>query len=161
MSSSLIELLIFDFHIAHMVIEIRTHNLSESLLKSPLKVRAADPLIGPRVMGSQSLLVDLYHIFSVVSHASACLLLAHSSHMCCLVSIISIFCTFLQKEHFALLVCPGILLQKLLHLIFPVSMFLMWSVICGGILSACMPFSSFLFVGCSLVTFLYLIFHFV
>ena len=40
--SSLIEFLIFDFHIAHMVIEINIFILSESLFVSFSKVRAAD-----------------------------------------------------------------------------------------------------------------------
>ena len=69
--SSLIEILIFDFHIAHMVIEINIFILSESLFVSFSKVRAANPQIRPRVMGSQSLSVDLRQIFLVVSHAWA------------------------------------------------------------------------------------------
>ena len=85
------EIFNFDFHIAHMVIAIIILSLSESLLKSSSKVSAADPpLIRPRVMVGQSLPVDLCHIIFDVSHARACPLLAHSIHMCCSVSVISI-----------------------------------------------------------------------
>ena len=117
---------------------------------------------GPKVIGGRSLPDDLRHAFSISPHACACPLLAHSSHMCCSVSMISTFRTFLQKEYCASSVCPGTLLQKLLHLILAVSVFLMWSFIQGGILSVRMPFSNVLFVGRSPVNYLlYSIFRFV
>ena len=99
-SWSLIDILILDFHIAHVVIEIRIRILSESLFTSFLNVRAADPLIRPRVMGGHSLSVVLRQIFWDVSHALACPLLAHSSHKCCSVSMTSVFLFFLRWYHY-------------------------------------------------------------
>ena len=132
MFSSLIEILSLDFHIAHMVIEINIFILSESLFVSFSKVRAANPQIWPRVMGSQSLSVNLLQIFLVVSHAWACLLLVHSSHMCCSVLMTLMFHFFLQKEQCTLLVWPRSLLQNAPHFILLVSMHLILSLIQAG-----------------------------
>jgi hypothetical protein len=55
-SWSLIEIFNFDFHMAQTVIVISIRSLSESLLVSASSVRAAVPLISPRVMSGQFLL---------------------------------------------------------------------------------------------------------
>ena len=59
--------LFLDFHIAHSVIEIRIRSLSESLLRSSLKVITADPLIRPKDMAGQFQSVVFLHMFVVVS----------------------------------------------------------------------------------------------
>jgi hypothetical protein len=120
---------------AHSVIEIRMRSLSESLRVSPSSDRAAAPLISPSVISGQFLSVDLRHSSRAVFHARICPLLVHSSHRCCYVSIISMFCFFLQNGQIALSSCPGILFQYVPHLILPVSMVLMWSLTLGGTFS--------------------------
>ena len=64
-----IEFLFLHFHIAHIVIVIRMHSLSESLLWSSSKVKAAAPLIKPNDTSGQFLIDVLYHVFLAVAHA--------------------------------------------------------------------------------------------
>src|SRR5258708_16044632 len=143
---------------AHIVIEIRIRSLSESLLWSFSKDIAATPVIRPREMLGQALVVVFLHMVIAVSHAAACPLLLHSSHMCCSLSSISWEFLFLQNEQFALSAYPGMLFQYDPHFIHPVSMHLMWSLSQGGTLKDLIPFSSFSFVRRRPVTLMDLVF---
>ena len=145
-SWSLIELLFLDFHMAHTVSVIRMCSLSESLFGSFSNPKAGIPLISPRDVFGQFLVVVFHHIFLAVSHVISWPLCSHSSHKCCSVSIVSMP-SFLMQEHRALPSCLGMLFQKVPHLILPVSMHLMWSFILGGIPRALIPFRSLSLVG--------------
>jgi hypothetical protein len=105
------EIFNFDFHMAHIVIDISIRSLSESLLVSASSVSAAAPLISPSVMTGQFLPVDLRQSSHAIFHACFCPLLLHSSHRCSSVSVVSMFRFFLQKGQIALPLYPGILFQ--------------------------------------------------
>jgi len=101
-SRSRIVFLFLDFHIAHIVIEIRIRSLSESLLESSLNVKAVAPLIRPIVTSRHALVVVFCQMSFVVSQASFCPLFSHSVHMYISLSMMSMFRFFLHAEQIAL-----------------------------------------------------------
>ena len=71
-----IVILFLDFHIAHAVIEIRKHSLSESFMWSFLNVTVG-ALINPINMSGHSLSVDPYLHFVVIRYSSRALTSEH------------------------------------------------------------------------------------
>jgi len=88
-SRSSIVFLFLNFHIAHIVIEIRIRSLSESLLELSSNVKAVAPLIRPIVTSGHALMVVFCQMSFTVSQARFCPLFLHSVHMCILLSMMS------------------------------------------------------------------------
>jgi len=79
-----IEFSFLDFHIDHIVTDIRIRSLSESLVKSSLKDNALAPLTMPVVIAGHCLSVAFLQMYFAVSHAWDWPLFSQSIHMCCL-----------------------------------------------------------------------------
>ena len=103
--------LFLDFHIAHIVIDIRIRSLSESFVWSLSNVITAAPLIRPIDMSGQGLSVDFSQMILAVSHAVFWPLFLHSSHRCGSDSVISMDSLFSQAMEWARSAMSCMLLQ--------------------------------------------------